>query len=259
MTTEKAYNQDFFNAIAGQFDEHVRQSIPYFDLFIKTLVENLARNFKHKYILDICGSTGELGRQLVESGYLGRYTCLDASPEMQKEFEKDNKSTQLSFELGAFGCDGWTENDGTVIPKFNPGNILWDVAVEILGFQFFTKDREEHIVEMARLSKVCIFFEKFSNQNWDQQELLKNEFWKKKFFTQEQIDKKQNEVLEDMGDYLYDSLEFELLLQENFENVFTIAHLGNFKGYICSNNIGVTWNPDDLNRLRSNNFTVKNS
>ena len=108
----KPYNQDFFNNIASEFDNHVKQSIPLFSQFQAWVAQFIADKFSNYKVADICGSTGELGRQLLFSGWKGSYTCLDGSPMMQDVFNKVTpKASQdlLSFKLAGFG-GGWNED-----------------------------------------------------------------------------------------------------------------------------------------------------
>lgn len=254
------YNQDFFNNIAAKFDTHVKQSIPLFELFQQHLVRNLAQNFRGTRILDIAGSTGELGRQLMSSDWSGRYTCLDGSPHMQEVFNavtSEAEKETLKFELAAFG-EGWEEEykgKNITIPAYNPNRKQFDVAIEVLGFQFFTKDRAPQVKEMHRISNTCIFFEKFSTKNkevWEANEGLKNKYHKSKYFTAEQIQNKQDEVLDDMGDYLCDQNEFEGILNNEFPYVVKTAQIGNFAGYICTD-LPSLWVDGKL--LLNNRFT----
>lgn len=247
---ETPFNQSFFNAIASDFDTHVRQSIPLFGPFISNLRANLAALVpQNGSILDICGSTGKLGYDLiVENGFDGRYYNLDGSPDMIRICNQFSLATE-KYEgtivpmLGGFMAS-WEDESGIHIPEIDPlqwklnTSMKFDVALEILGFQFFTKDREPQIKEMKRLANTCVFVEKFSTHNetvWERNERLKDTLWKSKFFTQDEIKEKKEKVLDNMGDYLYDDYDFEVLLRDNFMKVETIFHVGNFRGYIASN------------------------
>lgn len=260
------YNQEFFNNIAAEFDTHVKQSIPYFSLVQQNIVTNLSEYFQNKRILDVCGSTGELGRQLLFGGWQGQYDCLDGSPEMEKVFNAVTpvgSKTSLHFVMAGF-MGGWVdefEGKSVKIPAFKPslpeynGEKIYDVAVESLGFQFFTKERRPAIQAMRKIAKTCIFFEKFNDSKnpevWRNNERLKNEIYKPQFFTQEQIDAKQEQVLNDMGDYCYDIREFSGILQSEFKYVTRFARIGNFSGWVASDE-PISWNKD--HNLRINNY-----
>lgn len=256
----RPWNQNFFNDIAKQFDLHVKQSIPLFSQVQNNIVNNITSFYEDSNIIDICGSTGELGRQLIFNGFAGKYTCVDASPYMQDVFNAstpEGSKKYLSFELAAFNSEPFTEsyNGKDIEIKSYENNNHFNISVEVLGFQFFTKDRAKNIELMRDMSDLCIFFEKFAQpiDIWDKHENLKNTLHKPKFFTQAQIEKKQTEVLNDMGDYLYNQNEFDTLLRSKFYYVSKFAQIGNFAGYVCSSRI-LRWRVDPI--LLKNKFTI---
>lgn len=259
----KPIKQNFFNEIAKQFDSHVRQSIPVYDEFITALRANLVRwSFERPTsIIDICGSTGKLGYDLFTEGFKGSYTNLDGSPQMveiSRGFE--SQYPQMKSVLGGFMAS-WIDDSGTEINEVNPlsinGGKKYDVALELLGFQFFTQTRLPAIKEMKRIAEVNIYCEKFSDCNslrWQAHELLKDQFHKSKYFTEEQIKQKRENVLQDMGEYCYDYKEFRHLLDSEYQYVLPIYHAGNFAAYICSDSPLPAWNAP--RSLTSNIFTV---
>lgn len=235
--------QDFFNSIAQEFDNHVRQSIPFFDAFVRGLQYNIVNRLPVKSILDICGSTGKFGYDLIlHEGYRGTYTNVDGSPEMIKISkglrEALPKERQAYFNpvLGGYKAS-WVDDSGIEIPEFEI-TYPYDMVLEILGFQFFTKDRETYIEELAPRHKYCVFFEKFTTKNpvvWDEGERIKDTFWKSKFFTENELEEKRRTVLDDMGDYLMDIDDFKEVLHSHYNIVNHCFHAGNFHGFICSN------------------------
>lgn len=247
--------QDFFNSIANEFDNHVRQSIPLFGEFIDSLRLNIANVLLPDggSIIDICGSTGKFGHDLMtKEGWSGNYHNLDGSPQMidiciefKKDFQMRFGRDAIHPYLGGFMAN-WEDESGIQIDEIDLKTIAqmnglkdgkFDIALEILGFQFFTKEREAQIKEMKRIARTCVFCEKFSTTDtayWEKSEKLKDMYWKSKFFTKEEIEAKKKNVLEEMGEYLFNQERFVSLLLDNFNFVKLIYRAGNFEGYICS-------------------------
>ena len=237
-TNNTPFNQSFFNAIAETFDSHVSQSIPLFDLLQKVVVKNIV-NFQSRNVLDICGSSGKLGCDLNKLGFSGDYLCLDGSPKMQKVFDSFPKVKNLRFDLSGF-LNSWIDETGQTIPMFCNYSAR-DCITEILGFQFFTKEREKEVKKIANMlttDGVFITFEKFAQKEdvWAKNENLKDSLWKSRFFSMEQIKEKKEKVLDAMSEYLYLQSEYESVLNKNFPKVQRFAQIGNFAGYICFNN-----------------------
>lgn len=261
------YNQGFFNNIAQEFDAHVKQSIPLFGRVQQNIAINVASMYAKSKVLDICGSTGELGRQLLYNGWDGEYVCLDGSPQMREVFENvtpEGSKDELKFLMAGFQGE-WVDEykwKKYPIPYYEPsrpdydGGYKFDFAIEVLGFQFFTKEREKEILAMKKLAPVCIFFEKFTTDNEDifrRNEARKAILHKSLFFTKDQIEAKKEEVLDDMGDYLYNGVDFNDLIRKHFSNVVRIARIGNFAGYVASDQ-PINWIKDS--GLLTNRFTV---
>ena len=240
--------QTFFNNIAKEFDTHVRQSIPLFGELIEDLQENLLyyhnvlpmEQSKKVSILDLCGSTGYFGYRMHRQGFKGSYYNLDGSPKMiaiSKEFEKE--ATNMHSILGGF-LSSWIDEDGTEIKEIDINKIKnnkFTFGLEILGFQFFTKDRVKEIKELKNNCEYCVFIEKFSqtdNKLFEANEDLKDSLHKSKYFSIEELQTKRDAVLYDMHDYLYNKDSFISLLNDMFENVKPIYKAGNFAGFICS-------------------------
>ncbi len=240
--------QSFFNSIAQEFDDHVRKSIPHFGDFIDCLRGEIVKLSYNRFenftnVLDICGSTGLFGHQLFEEGFKGSYVNLDGSPEMCKISNEFSKEHLFHTTLMEGFMASWEDESGVHIPEFNAKENYrtFDIVIESLGFQFFTQSRIAEVAEVAKLLNydgIAIFVEKFSNMNqnlWEANEHLKDELWKSKFFTPEEIEAKRKNVLQDMGEYCYDYDEFVSVLCSQFEYVKRIYKAGNFAGYACSN------------------------
>lgn len=271
----KPIKQTFFNNIADEFDTHVRQSIPLFSEIIENVKANILyyQNLCHKgrkadlTILDICGSTGKFGHDIIEMGFKGKYFNIDGSPKMiniANELAKDvnnvGSGKQMFNILGGY-LASWTDESGTEIKEIDIHNILNDkftFGLEILGFQFFTKERENEIKELKNNSDYCIFIEKFSqsdNVQFEQNERLKDVLHKSKYFDAKQLEEKREAVLYDMHDYLYNENYFVTELHKQFKNVKRIYKAGNFAGFICSD-LSIDWYNVDTT-LIENKFNYK--
>lgn len=249
MNTKEAtpIKQSFFNSIAQEFDDHVRQSIPLFDQFIQNVRWNIIHRNNIGNVLDICGSTGKLGYDLIQQGFDGKYVNVDGSPQMIeicKQFAKKYPA-RIVPRLQGFMAD-WEDESGQYIYRYDHERDYgyYDFVLEILGFQFFTKDRVQYFQEMKKLSRgfnqsygISVIFEKTSQLNkvkWQELEDLKDKHWKSKFFTQEEIEAKKKNVLEDMGEYCVNNLDLYADIKSVWRYVEVIYVAGNFRGFACS-------------------------
>lgn len=245
----RPFNQDFFNKMASDFDAHVRNSIPLYDSVQRFIVQAIAAG-NPSTVLDLLGSTGAVGRALHRANWRGGYLCVDGSPIMRDVFHalKPFDAHGLNFELSGF-MDSWTDkdSDGTdvVIPMYC-NYEKYDVVLELLGFQFFTKTREKEVAAAASCMKSTgcfITFEKHSPDTanvdgadiWNANELIKDTYHKALYFDSEQIDAKKRDVLSDMGEYCVPVYSYYKVLKGQFKYVLKFAQIGNFVGYICTN------------------------
>lgn len=244
----KPIKQQFFNDIAHEFDTHVRQSIPLFDECINEVVREIVRLHPKGIVLDICGSTGSLGRLLVNAGFRGNYVNIDGSPAMIEVGRKLNAQNELynnhiTHIMGGYKAN-WIDPDGTYIPEINIANLIhgmpgrkFDVIIECLGFQFFTKERRKYFKDLANNCTGLLFFiEKTQNIRrpdiWADNERLKDELHKSKYFTPEQLQAKRDNVLSDMGDYCRDTKELASdITTIRASSAHRFYKAGNFEGY----------------------------
>ena len=247
----KPIKQDFFNKMAYQFDAHVRQSIPLYDSVQRFIVQSIAAG-NPASVLDICGSTGAVGRALQRANWGGDYLCVDGSPIMCDVFDALKRDTiydhdKLRFQLAGF-LASWQDKDrdgnDVTVPMYC-NYKKYDVILELLGFQFFTKTRADVVQTAANCMTAngCfITFEKHAPDTnnadgveiWDANELIKDNFHKALYFDSEQIAAKKRDVLADMGEYCVPSNQYRDVLEAVFPIVSKFAQIGNFAGYICT-------------------------
>lgn len=257
---KKPFNQKFFNDIAQEFDTHVRQSIPLFDEAIKECQKFIIKVNSlgvFNNIIDICGSTGFFGHNLIKQGFKGTYHNIDGSPQMieiAKGLAKEYPN-QMFNHLNGYKAS-WTDDSGIEIKEKSLSSIKnIDLVLEILGFQFFTSEREQYIKDIAENSKSAIFLEKFQTNMFKENEHLKDTLHKSKAFSQSEIESKKENVLIPMGDYLFDICDFTFILAKYFKTVKLFYKAGNFAGFFCTNLEGVNYYSFNL-ELTENKFNA---
>lgn len=237
----KPIKQTFFNQIANEFDTHVRQSIPLFNEYVEWLTDWIVEFYPTASVLDICGSTGAIGRILHEKGFGGTYVNLDGSPKMIEVADCCKPdSDRYENVLGGFMC-GWIDDSGVPIEMFEP-QCDFDIVIEHLGFQFFTQTRRPEIeyIKGNLLKKDGIFItcEKFTQDrqsDFIKYEIVKDELHKSRSFSKEEIARKKESVLADMNKMMVNMWDFYNMLGRMFFSRTTVYRAGNFAAYICTN------------------------
>lgn len=250
----KPFNQKFFNDIAVEFDNHVRQSIPLFNEAVLDIQKWIVSRNELKNIVDICGSTGLMGFTLLEQGYKGLYHNIDGSPKMIEIANGlASKYPSQMFNYLAGYKSSWVDDSGIEIQEKQLTSILGiDLTLEILGFQFFSSHRQNFVIDIANNSTSAIFLEKFITPDWDKNEVLKDTLHKSKSFTESELQDKRDTVLTPMGEYLYDLEAFEDLLRLYFKHVEMIYKAGNFAGFFATNS------PTQIEYTSSNSNLLNN-
>jgi hypothetical protein len=230
--------QEFFGKVASTFTSHVRQSIPLYGKYFDRLARFIAEKHKNANVLDICGSRGDLGLYMRDSGFRGTYLNLDGSREMiEQSIEQNQHIYDRSIMAG--WLSSWTQDDYFV--REWKSDERFDIVVENLAFQFMGSPlRYKHILEVKnkiRNSGLFVTCEKFMNPYWDENEYLKDLLWKSKYFTQEEIEHKRESVLTDMNKDLCNQAVYEQILKDNFKYVAKIYMAGNFAAYVCGDDM----------------------
>jgi hypothetical protein len=229
--------QAFFEKVAKDFTSHIRQSIPLYGSYFNTLANYIGNEWTYGEVLDICGSRGDLGLYSRDSGFRGIYVNVDGSREMIKQSVEQNQNLN-DYSIMAGWLAEWSEED-YFVRKWE-SSAMFDVIVENLAFQFMgSKMRSHHILEVKsklRSNGVFITCEKLINPLWSVHEDLKDEFWKSRFFTKEEIEAKRENVLSDMNKDLTDRTTYVKTLEKAFKYVGCIYQAGNFYAYVCSDN-----------------------
>src|SRR5690606_16301906 len=122
-----------------------------------------------------------------------------------------------------------------------------DVVHESMAFQFMSPDRASQFQEVAdnylKPNGIFIVEEKVGNSDWDANERKKDEEFKSKYYTPEQIAEKNKTVTVsdfDSNEGMAGNMVTEDIvlreLQKHFKHVRQYWDGGNFKGYVASNN-----------------------
>ena len=240
----------------GNFDMHIATSIPGFsdlqaivgDALVKAYGEQGAR------ILDIGASEGALAKALAEKTE-GRIStiALDPNPKMKATFDQTAQVEGAEYRLEAlgtpdqYGQPAWTAKTGEEIVFFDPGEEKFDVVHEAMVFQFLSNQRASQIAlvkSMMAEDGVAVFEEKFAQGDinvYNLNEISKDLFWKSKYYTQEQIERKRKEVLQAGGDSIEGMTKMQVTVEEmhevlskNFKHFAQFWDSGNFMGFIAS-------------------------
>jgi SAM-dependent methyltransferase len=235
----------------GNFDEHIAKSIPGFRETQVRTGSAIVKTFgKGADMLDIAASEGSYAKTIsARSNGSIKTVSLDPNPDMAQFFAKQSKVPGANYDTSAF-LQGFEDN-GKVVPAYNPTK-RFDVVHESMGFQFISPDREPQFAEAKRLMKpdgVFLTEEKVRNGAWAANEAKKDAGYKAKFFTGEELAKK-NEVVGfqqseqetqkvGMLDNMVTDVDLEAALAKNFKHVVQYWDSGNFRGYAASDNPAV--------------------
>lgn len=228
-----------FSKYEGYFDQHIATSIPmYREMQLITgdlIVQTLKAHSKSKYpiVFDIAGSEGTWCKAISECSKFIVTGVVDCNAEMHNSFKRTGVPAFCYYRERSFF------KDSNGMPAYQP-NTYGDVVHAGMAFQFMPFSREECVKEVKEnyLSKDGLFLieEKVVPDTpalWFQNETLKNEF-KRLYYSQESLDRKQALVVNDMDANLVTREHLVSVLREHFKHVTMYYHAGNFMGFACS-------------------------
>lgn len=239
----------------GYFDDHIAKSIPTFREIQFKKGHALVATFGHKpaFMLDIGGSEGSFAKAVTAlSGGNIRTMVLDPNEDMADHFRSKSQVEGSHYVQKAF-YEGWIEDDGSVVDAMHAGNTThrFDIIHESMAFQFINNLRHIHFREVKKLLKpngLFITEEKVRTHPdvWKANENFKDQHHKSRYFTEEDLRKKQKVVgfaqddkdrkASGMVDNMVSHDQLERLLSQNFKTVIQYWDSGNFKGYAASDN-----------------------
>lgn len=254
--------QDIYNKFViqgGDFNQHIFTSIPTFyetQIVKAVALNNMLQNFdkeKKITVLDIGATEGTWSKLLGSLNENLQVDVLEPNPAAEDIFNQTDQVDNVRFQKNAFSYlpedqgkffleEGGKRNIRFI--NFGAGEdvqIKYDVVHESMTFQFIDSNREAQINFIAdnvvNDNGFLILEEKFSSDDvvYQSNEELKNNF-KKQYYTDEQINTKQHEVITSMGKNQVAVRDMENILNNKFKYVQQYWDAGNFKGYIASNN-----------------------
>lgn len=227
-----------FNSFAGPFDEHIATSIPLYRELQLTLAEVIVKNAyisPWTSLYDIGGSEGAWIKTLSILGVECTIN-VDCNKDMQKAF---NSNLPDTINICQFALASFLEpTDG--VPKFVPP-VKANIVHAGMAFQFMSFNRNaciEEVINNYLLPNGLFLIEEklLTGDEWEEGELFKDNF-KRQYYTEEQLQAKENDVLKNMHNNLVSKEDLLSVLYEHFENVYCYYKAGNFYGYACSNSV----------------------
>lgn len=228
--------------LQGNFDKHFYSSIPYIleeECRVGTAILKYMKSKNDTQYLYVLGAAeGTLARTVGEMGH-GKILTLSCSP---------TKANQKSFyRLGIpkysyFILSPYNTITNNYIKKILPNYSGFDILIEDTTFQMYSSDRRSQIKyakEKLKSDGIMGFIEKFSNtdlREFNKREFIKDNYFKKSFFSQVDINKKRQTVLGDMHNNLVTLEEFTKILSEFFNYAIVNWNSGNFYTIYSSNN-----------------------
>lgn len=224
----------------GIFDDHFFSSIPYILEEECRLGSNILSYFLKRsggclYTLGTAEAT--MARTIGKLGG-GKITTFSCTP------TKSN--------LESFNRLGIPENSYLHISPFNEitnSDICYyiknfqgfDIIVEDTTFQMYgnnRKDQIDYVKQKLKADGLMVFIEKFNceyDEEYIRREEIKDQYFKNRFFEQEDIIQKRYEVLDTMHNGQVTLKEFSVSLSDHFKYAIIIWNSTNFYSIIASN------------------------
>lgn len=238
--------KDFFSHITnGQgFGQHIDTSIPGYAEHRAQMAWAVAHTFDAPQVLDVGASEGQWGASIQEGNPRAVITDLDPNPDMLRNNvnvpnAEKGKATSSTKVLGAW-VEGFHDGERD-IPTFTSEGHPYDVVGMHMVRQFVTRDGDEWYGEVKKHLKpggVFLYSCKVTpsagqEDDWKRREAEKDDF-KRKTYTQEEMDAKSDEVLVGMHHLMMPHEEEMASLGRHFAHVVPIWHSANFRGYAAS-------------------------
>jgi len=189
---------------------------------------------KTPLVYDIGGSEGGFVKAISEVSE-GRVATVNLEPNqsMAKAFnKKPTKRSEVITEAFYEGFDNFKKHT----PKQKA-----DVVHESMVFQFISSNRSEYLQEVKskylKTGGLFLTEEKLipvDKKTWEQNEAKKDKKHKSKYYSEEQVSRKQEQVLTGMLKNQTYEVNYQVLLEDAFEHVVEYWDAGNFKGFVAS-------------------------
>lgn len=234
----------FFTALAGNFAQHIDQSIPGYaenrSASAQTIIRRLPVGGK---VLDVGASEGQFGN-LLSLGSEGKVRTLnvDPNPAMRDAWAAMEPAAGTSYETAAWVEGFQDDTNGLDIPAFDT-NEKFDVIHMSMVRQFVTADALSWYSEAKRFlasgglfivnSKLSAAPGFWNERQWKRNERLKDAY-KLKHFSQEEISTKAEETLVGMHSLMLTEKEELKALHGCFQYALRYWKSYNFAGFIAS-------------------------
>lgn len=226
--------RDFFSGLAGEFGQHIDNSIPGYAGNRDAVARVIAALKPGGSTLDVGASEGQFGNTITKFAPLHNVLNIDPNPDMKRSHIGNER-----YETAAW-VDGFHDGD-EYIPAFRTSERFDFVHMSMVR-QFVTADAVTWYSEAAGMLKpdgVFILNCKLApapgdEAGWREREALKDGY-KLNFFTQEQIDAKAEETLVGMHQLMLTDEQEREALRASFRYVATYWESFNFRGYVASN------------------------
>lgn len=220
----------------GSFDEHIAASIP---TFRETQVQKGAAivemySKEGGLVYDLGGSEGGFSKTITEQSK-GKIRSINLEPNQQMKEASDRNPVRGSEQITEAFYEGF-DNILAHKPKEKA-----DVVHESMLFQFLTPDRDAYISEVKskylKGEGLFITEEKFKigdEKAYSENEKIKDEQHKSKYFTEEQKKLKGEDVLIGMDKNQANYNSYLDSLKKEFKHVATYWTSGNFRGIVAT-------------------------
>lgn len=230
--------KDFFSSITNTqgFGQHIDSSIPGFAEHRGAMAMAVADRYPTGSILDVGASEGQWGNTIHKIAPGARVVNLDPNPDMLK----NNVDALGEKALGAW-VEGFHDGEQEIPTYVTPPGEAHDVVGMHMVRQFVTRDGDEWYGEVKKHIKpngIFLYSCKVTpspgkEEDWAQREREKDDF-KRQTYTQEEMDRKSDEVLVGMHHLMMPHEEEMQSLGKHFKHVIPIWHDANFRGYVAS-------------------------
>jgi SAM-dependent methyltransferase len=242
--------KDFFTQMSedhGVFEDHISKSIPSYKQMSIETARAVAKVYDKAICLDIGSSEGYWGDEVVKNNSEIIVHSLDPNWKMKEVFmkkhERNSDFKNNKFLQYSFGEGFHDEQENKTYKGYKPIN-KYDIVRESMTFQFLSTDRESQYKLCKRALKPNgLFITNSKNHLPDKDEYkkyedLKDEF-KRKHFTDQQIEKKAKEILPNMSKYMVSIIDTFDALENYFKYVVQYWVSGNFHGFLASDDADI--------------------
>ncbi|WLI07659.1 class I SAM-dependent methyltransferase [Pseudomonas sp. FP597] len=233
---------------AGPLFSHFMASVPYIleelsrvGVALTRLAQVITRNTGQTFnLFEVDAFDGSNGRALAGHSQ-GMIRSFTSSP---------NQANQIAFDQHAEPALSWFYPQSVFkvtpallqSPKYDSFSEGFDFIYEMAAFQFYTRDRDgqiAHIKQFLKPDGLVFFLEKLNHpdpKEYLRRERVKDEEFKTRYFSEEEICWKRQQMLEQMQKGQVTLEELVSALSAHFTCVHLLWNSSNFCEFVASNN-----------------------